>query len=98
MTTNHTGAFFAETRQKSPKDDNKPKTHSKPLQALVTHLVTRVEFLLGIIPVILFFILPRLSSISSCLRERFPTEFESDYEWSQKDPAGHWEADKNDKK
>jgi hypothetical protein len=61
-------------------------------------MVTRVEFLLGIIAVILFFILLRLSSIASRLRERFPTEAESDYEWSRKDPAGHWEAHKNGEK
>jgi hypothetical protein len=61
-------------------------------------MVTRVEFLLRVIAVILFFLLLRLSSIASRLRARFPTEAESDYEWSQKDLAGYWEAHKNDEK
>jgi hypothetical protein len=30
------------------------------------------------------------------LKDRFPTEKEQDYKWSQEDPHGHWEAHKDD--
>jgi len=32
------------------------------------------------------------------MREHFTTEKEQDYDWSQRDPTGHWETHKNDKK
>jgi hypothetical protein len=40
----------------------------------------------------------RVRRNGSRLKERFPTETEQYYEWSQKDPMGHWEAHKKDKK
>jgi hypothetical protein len=52
---------------------------------------------LGIIVVLLFSIDWKLMKVSARLKEKFPTEKEQDYEWSQKDPMGHWEAHKNDK-
>jgi hypothetical protein len=60
--------------------------------------MTHVELLLSIIAFFLFIILVQISGISSRLRERLPTEKEEDYDWSQKDPMGHWEAHKDDKK
>ena len=57
-----------------------------------------IAALLGIIAALLFSILLKLSNIDSRMKERFPTEKEADYEWSQKDPMGHWEAHKHDKK
>jgi hypothetical protein len=55
-------------------------------------------FLLTIIAVLLFLIFWKLSAISARLKERFPTEKEQDFEWSQKDPIGHSEAHKDDGK
>ena len=52
--------------------------------------------LLGII-ILLFSIDYKLGQINRRTRERFPTEKEQDYDWSQKDPMGHWEAHKDDK-
>jgi hypothetical protein len=60
--------------------------------------MTHVELLLAIIALILFLILIQVSGIAKRLRQRFPTEKEEDYDWSQKDPAGHWAAHKDDKK
>ena len=60
--------------------------------------MTRVELLLSIIAVLLFLILIQISAIAKRTRERFPTEKEQDYDWSQRDPMGHWEAHKDDKK
>jgi hypothetical protein len=40
----------------------------------------------------------KLGSIDKRLEERFPTEEEEDYQWSQDDPMGHWEAHKDDSK
>jgi hypothetical protein len=60
--------------------------------------VTRVELLLAIIAVIVFIVMIQVSAIAKRMRQHFPTEKEADYDWSQKDPAGHWEAHKNDKK
>jgi len=34
----------------------------------------------------------QLHNISSRLKDRFPTEEEEDYRWSQEDPEGHWKA------
>jgi len=45
----------------------------------------------------LFLISMQLSTISKRLRQHFPTDKEQDYDWSQKDPMGHWEAHKKDK-
>lgn len=56
-----------------------------------------IQTLLLIIAVLLLLIFWKLSDISARLKDRFPTEKEQDYEWSQKDPMGHWEAHKNDK-
>jgi hypothetical protein len=30
------------------------------------------------------------------MRQLVPTGMKEDYDWSQKDPAGHWEAYKDD--
>ncbi len=57
-----------------------------------------VETLLIIIAVLLFMVFWELLSINRRLKNQFPTESEQDYEWSQKDPMGHWEAHKNDEK
>ena len=38
---------------------------------------------------LLVLILWELSKINSRLKERFPTEEEQDYQWSQKDLMGH---------
>ena len=54
--------------------------------------------MLFVIAVLLALILWKVSKIDSRMKERFPTEKEADYEWSQKDPMGHWEAHKDDKK
>ena len=53
--------------------------------------------LLVVIAVLSALILWRISKIDARMKERFPTEKEADYEWSQKDPMGHWEAHKKDK-
>jgi hypothetical protein len=56
-----------------------------------------LQTLLAAIAILLFLILWKLIKIDRRLKERFPTEEEQDYEWSKKDPMGHWEAHKNDK-
>lgn len=56
-----------------------------------------IQTLLVVIAILLFLILWKLIKIDSRLKERFPTEKEQDYEWSQKDPMGHWEAHKHEK-
>ena len=56
------------------------------------------NILLVIIVVLLATIEHRLDKIDKRSRERFPTEKEADYEMSQKDPMGHWELHKDDKK
>jgi len=56
-----------------------------------------IPTMLVVIAALLVLILWKLSRIDSRLKERFPTEKEADYEWSQKDPMGHWEAHKDDK-
>ena len=57
-----------------------------------------IAALLGVIAALLFSILWKLSNIDLRMKERFPTEKEADYEWSRKDPMGHSEAHKHDKK
>jgi flagellar basal body-associated protein FliL len=57
----------------------------------------RVEILLIIISVLLFFILVALERIAARLKAKFPTEKEEGRDWAQKDPMGHWEAHKKDK-
>ena len=57
-----------------------------------------LEFWLALIAVLLFIILIQLSAIAKRMRQHFPTEKEQDYDWSQKDSMGHWEAHKNDEK
>jgi hypothetical protein len=57
-----------------------------------------LESLLIMVVALLVLILWKLHSISARLKERFPTEKEQDYEWSQKDPAGHSEAHRKDGK
>ena len=56
-----------------------------------------IETLLVVIAVLLLLILWKVGKIDGRLKERFPTEKEADYEWSQKDPMGHAEAHKDDK-
>jgi hypothetical protein len=48
--------------------------------------------------VLLVLIFWKVSAISARLKERFPTEKEQDFEWSQKDTMGHWEAHRKDMK
>jgi len=60
--------------------------------------VSRMEILLAIIAVLLFLILIQVSAIARRMRQHFPTEKEQDFDWSQKDPMGHWDAHKDDKK
>jgi Na+-transporting methylmalonyl-CoA/oxaloacetate decarboxylase gamma subunit len=57
-----------------------------------------VTTMLVVIAVLLALILWKISKIEARSRERFPAEKEADYDWSQKDPMGHWEAHKDDKK
>jgi hypothetical protein len=54
--------------------------------------------MLFIIAALLLLAVVERSSINRRLKGRFPTEAEQDFAWSQKDPHGHWEAPKNDKK
>jgi hypothetical protein len=56
-----------------------------------------IQTLLVVIAVLLLLIFCKLSAISARLKERFPTEKEQDYKWSQDDPMGHYEAHKADK-
>jgi hypothetical protein len=56
-----------------------------------------IQLPLIIIIVLLVWILLKLFSISARLKERFPTEKEEDYKWSQDDPMGHWEAHKKER-
>jgi ABC-type nickel/cobalt efflux system permease component RcnA len=56
-----------------------------------------VEFWLAVIALLLVLILFELSGIARRLRRQFPTEKEQDYNFSQADPMGHWEAHKRDK-
>jgi hypothetical protein len=37
-----------------------------------------------------------LHSISSRLKNQFPTDKEEDYRWSQEDPQGHYEVHKDE--
>ncbi|MGO9590721.1 MAG: hypothetical protein ACLP3K_11850 [Candidatus Acidiferrales bacterium] len=53
--------------------------------------------LLEVIVIVLVAILWTLQSISRRLKERFPTEKESDLQWAKDDPMGHFEAHKADK-
>ncbi len=55
-----------------------------------------IEVLLIIIAALLLFILWELQKIGRRLKDRFPTEKEQDFAWSQRDPHGHWEAHKDD--
>ena len=57
-----------------------------------------VTFLLAIIAAMLFMIWNNTSAISKRMREHFPTEKEADYDWTLRDPAGHYAAHKDDKK
>lgn len=57
-----------------------------------------IETLLVIIAVLLFLVFWKVSDINSRLKDRFPTEKEQDYKWSQDDPMGHYEAHKEDKR
>jgi hypothetical protein len=56
------------------------------------------QLLLGAIAFLLLLILFELSRIGSRLKDKFPTQREQNYKWAREDPAGHWEAHKNDKK
>jgi hypothetical protein len=57
-----------------------------------------IENTLWIIVALLVLIAWELHKISSRLKDRFPTEKEEDYRWSQEDPQGHWEAHKDEMK
>jgi len=59
--------------------------------------MSTVIILLIVIAIVLFLMLGKLHNIDKRMREGFPTEKEADYDWSQKDPMGHWEAHKRDK-
>jgi hypothetical protein len=52
--------------------------------------------LLLLVLVLLGLIWWELCKISRRLKDRFPTEREQDYKWSQEDPMGHWEAHKQE--
>jgi len=52
---------------------------------------------LVVIIVLLVWILLKVISMAARLKERFPTEKEQDYKWSQDDPMGHWEAHEKEK-
>ncbi|MGZ4839890.1 MAG: hypothetical protein ACXVZR_15175 [Terriglobales bacterium] len=45
---------------------------------------------------LLFWIAWRIEQIAARFKERFPREKETDLDWAQKDPMGHWEAHKKD--
>jgi hypothetical protein len=51
-----------------------------------------------VIIVLLVWILLKVISIAARLKERFPTEKEQDYKWSQDDPMGHLEAHDKEQK
>jgi hypothetical protein len=57
-----------------------------------------IQTLLVIVAILLLLILWKISRIDGRLKDRFPTEKEQDYKWSQVDPMGHWEAHKEPKK
>jgi hypothetical protein len=46
----------------------------------------------------MYVIVVQLYGIAKRMRQHFPTDKEADYDFSQNDPHGHWEAHKNDKK
>jgi len=55
-----------------------------------------IEVLLAIIAALLLLIVWELQKVNRRLKDRFPTEKEQDFAWSQTDPHGHWEAHKDD--
>jgi hypothetical protein len=57
-------------------------------------IVSLLWMILGLLALILWCVY----GISKRLKERFPTEKEEDYRWSQNDPVGHSEAHKGDGK
>jgi hypothetical protein len=54
-----------------------------------SEVVVNIQTLLVIIAFLLLLILWELSKIHNRLKDRFPTEKEQDYKWSQEDPHGH---------
>jgi|HubBroStandDraft_6_1064221.scaffolds.fasta_scaffold01540_10 hypothetical protein len=54
--------------------------------------MTMTDFALLVIAFALLLILLRVISIDKRLKERFPTEREADYKWSQDNPMGRAEA------
>jgi hypothetical protein len=50
------------------------------------------------IALLLLLILIEVGRIGSRLREHFPTRKEADRDFARRDPMGHWEAHKDDKK
>lgn len=63
--------------------------------------MTQFDLLLIMLLMIVILLLSidyKLGKINRRMRERFPTEKEQDYDWAMKDPMGHAEAHKNDKK
>jgi hypothetical protein len=57
-----------------------------------------IRTLLIIIAVLVLMIWWEVSRIAARLKDRSPTEKEQDYKWALRDPMGHWEAHKDDKK
>ena len=60
--------------------------------------MTVSELFLGAIAALLLMIYFKVHDLASRFKERFPTAKEQDDAWATNDPAGHWEAHKNDKK
>jgi len=60
--------------------------------------IITIKSLLIAIALLLLLILVELRKISARTRERFPTEKEADHDSAMRDPMGHWEAHKDDKK
>jgi hypothetical protein len=57
-----------------------------------------IKSLLILVAVLLVLILIELRKIGARMRERFPAEKEAHYDSAMRDPTGHWEAHKDDKK
>jgi hypothetical protein len=54
------------------------------------------EYAVWIIVGLLGLIAWEMQNISSRLKNKFPTDKEEDYRWSQEDPHGHYEAHKDE--
>lgn len=60
----------------------------------MTDIISLLWIIVGLLTLILWCVF----GISRRLKERFPTEKEEDYQWSQNDPVGHAEAHSKDVK